>query len=312
MIYMFFSCVNFLFQRSVMQVVVNAKKNAGGGLQGGYGNKVKLDPIVLALMEKRVAEQVEIERKKLMSQFQHSSGGAGDGDAMTAEQLQELEALRKRVDELDSRSKALVWMRCSLQCYGAKAVLDQRKASLCSEHSSVQDAGVARLPSEVESEMLRLRQEVERSRLKEIELEEARLAAEQRLQAAAVRVVQFMHRGKIGCADMCTSSLVSKLQQPGPDVPTLDDSVEAFMKLRDLQPQQQELQRSLDEDGGLNDEDAECLDFINDEIARLLDILQKHGFHFPECDFVVVLLEGLHVNGLRDPEVASEHLLHTA
>jgi len=33
--------------------------------------------------------------------------------------------------------------------------------------------------------MLRLRQEVERSRLKEIELEEAREAAEQRLQAAA-------------------------------------------------------------------------------------------------------------------------------
>lgn len=75
---------------------------------------------------------------------------------------------------------------------------------------------------------------------------------------------------------MCT------LQQTGPEVPTLDDSVEAFMKLRDLQPQQQELQRSLDEDGGLNDEDAECLDFVNDEIARLLDILQKHGFHFPE------------------------------
>lgn len=54
------------------------------------------------------------------------------------------------------------------------------------------------------------------------------------------------------------------------------------MKLRNLQPQQQELQRRLDENGGLNDEDAECLDFINDEIARLLDILQKHGFHFPE------------------------------
>lgn len=49
----------------------------------------------------------------------------------------------------------------------------------------MQDGGVARLPSEVESEMLRLRQEVERSRLKEIELEEARMAAEHRLQAAA-------------------------------------------------------------------------------------------------------------------------------
>lgn len=97
-----------------MQVVVNAKKNAGGGLQGGYGNKVKLDPIVLALMEKRVAEQVEIERKKLMSQFQHSNHGAGEGGTMTTEQLQELEALRKRVEELDSRSKALVWKRIAV------------------------------------------------------------------------------------------------------------------------------------------------------------------------------------------------------
>lgn len=68
---------------------------------------------------------------------------------------------------------------------------------LCFTRSSVQDAGVARLPSEVESEMLRLRQEVERSRLKEIELEEARLAAEQRLQAAAVCLVQFMHFWKV-------------------------------------------------------------------------------------------------------------------
>lgn len=92
----------------LIQVVVNAKKNAGGGLQGGYGNKVKLDPIVLALMEKRVAEQVEIERKKLMTQFQQSNGDNGERDTMTDEQLAELEALRKRVEELDTRSKALV------------------------------------------------------------------------------------------------------------------------------------------------------------------------------------------------------------
>lgn len=59
-------------------------------------------------MEKRVAEQVEIERKKLLNQFQQSSGGDCEGDAMTAEQMRELEALRKRVEELDSRSKALV------------------------------------------------------------------------------------------------------------------------------------------------------------------------------------------------------------
>lgn len=56
----------------------------------------------------------------------------------------------------------------------------------------VQDAGVERLPSEVELEMVRLRQEVEKSRLKEIELEEARLAAEQRLQTSADVCLSFL------------------------------------------------------------------------------------------------------------------------
>jgi hypothetical protein len=55
------------------------------------------------------------------------------------------------------------------------------------------------------------------------------------------------------------------------------------MKLRDLQPQQQELQRRLEEDGKLSEEDEECLDYLQDEIQRLLDILQQHGFVFPEC-----------------------------
>jgi hypothetical protein len=90
-----------------VQVIVNAKKNAGGGLKGGYGNKVKLDPIVLALMEKRVAEQVALERQKLMAQFNGGSWEEGGGGLSTV-QLAELEALRKRVEELDSKSHAIV------------------------------------------------------------------------------------------------------------------------------------------------------------------------------------------------------------
>lgn len=62
----------------------------------------------------------------------------------------------------------------------------------------------------------------------------------------------------------------------------IDESVQAFIKLKELQPQQQALQARLDKEG-LDEEDQECLEFINDEIQRLLDILHQHGFNFPEC-----------------------------
>lgn len=63
----------------------------------------------------------------------------------------------------------------------------------------------------------------------------------------------------------------------------LDDSVHAFIKLKELQPQQQALQAKLDKEGSLDEDDQECLEFINDEIQRLLEVLQEHGFSFPEC-----------------------------
>lgn len=168
-----------------MQIVVNARKNAGGGLQGGYGNKVKLDPIVLALMEKRVAEQVEVERKKLISQFKQSNAGASEGEAMTSEQLCELAALRKRVEELDSRSKALVRSFHTSSFSAQISEVQNMHSTVTTTNLSWQDSGVVRLPSEVQSEMLRLRQEVERSRLKEMKLEEARMEAEQRFKDTA-------------------------------------------------------------------------------------------------------------------------------
>ena len=63
----------------------------------------------------------------------------------------------------------------------------------------------------------------------------------------------------------------------------IDDSVRAFMKLKELQPQQAALLAQLDKAGELSDDDQECLDFITDEIQRLMEELQEHGFSFPEC-----------------------------
>ena len=59
--------------------------------------------------------------------------------------------------------------------------------------------------------------------------------------------------------------------------------MQAFIKLKELQPQQQELQAKLDRESKLSDDDEEALEFITDEIQRLLEVLHQHGFHFPEC-----------------------------
>lgn len=65
--------------------------------------------------------------------------------------------------------------------------------------------------------------------------------------------------------------------------PGLDDSVQAFIKLKELQPQQQELQAALERDGNLGEDDQEALEFLSDEIQRLMEVLRQHGFNFPEC-----------------------------
>ena len=67
------------------------------------------------------------------------------------------------------------------------------------------------------------------------------------------------------------------------DMPTVDESVETFAKLKRVQPKQQELQRRLEADGALDEDDAEALDYLNDEVQSLLDILQQHGFNIPGC-----------------------------
>ena len=63
----------------------------------------------------------------------------------------------------------------------------------------------------------------------------------------------------------------------------LDGSVRAFIKLKELQPQQAALLAQLEKAGELSEDDQECLDFITDEIQRLMDELHEFGFSFPEC-----------------------------
>lgn len=66
-------------------------------------------------------------------------------------------------------------------------------------------------------------------------------------------------------------------------MPTVDESVETFAKLKRVQPKQQELQRRLEAEGKLDEDDAEALDYLNDEVQSLLEILQRHGFNIPGC-----------------------------
>jgi hypothetical protein len=93
----------------MMKVVVDAKKNQGG-LNTVYGNKVKLDPTVLALMEKRVADGIAAARAELMAQY----GMAPNGALMSDAERQELEELRGRVQELAIASAVCLYPAVSL------------------------------------------------------------------------------------------------------------------------------------------------------------------------------------------------------
>ena len=91
-----------------MKVVVNAQKNKGG-LTAVHGNKVKLDPTIMAIMEKRVADGIAAARAELLAQYGETAGGHGDhGGGMTEQEKAELEALRKRVAGLNANESDLV------------------------------------------------------------------------------------------------------------------------------------------------------------------------------------------------------------
>ena len=91
-----------------MKVVVNAQKNKGG-LTAVHGNKVKLDPTLMAIMEKRVADGIAAARAELLAQYGEAAGGHGNhGGGMTEQEKAELEALRKRVAGLNTNESDLV------------------------------------------------------------------------------------------------------------------------------------------------------------------------------------------------------------
>lgn len=71
------------------------------------------------------------------------------------------------------------------------------------------------------------------------------------------------------------------------DMPTVDESVETFAKLKRVQPRQQELQKQLDNEGKLDEDDAETLEYLNDEVQSLLEILQQHGFNIPGYAYLI-------------------------
>lgn len=73
-----------------LQVVVNAKKNKGASV----GNKLKIDPVMMAMMEERIRQRVEEEKRKL----------AGP----SPEEIRELEEYRRKFAELDEAKKNLV------------------------------------------------------------------------------------------------------------------------------------------------------------------------------------------------------------
>lgn len=61
-----------------------------------------------------------------------------------------------------------------------------------------------------------------------------------------------------------------------------DDGVAAFIKLRSLGASQAELQARVDAGEVLGDDDAEAFEFLNEEIARLLEVLQASGLALPK------------------------------
>ena len=96
-----------------MKVVVNAQRNKGG-LTAVHGNKVKLDPTIMAIMEKRVADGIAAARAELLAQYGEATGGhggAGGGGGMSDQEKAELEELRKRVAGLNAQESHLVRAR---------------------------------------------------------------------------------------------------------------------------------------------------------------------------------------------------------
>lgn len=106
--------------------------------------QVKLDPAVLAMMEKRVAEGIAAERAKLMAQYGALPDGA-PGGGMSAEERLELEALRKRVAGLGRQAAQpvrpchmcvlLLSCNCLMSCARMALTCRRLVSSHCCHHS---------------------------------------------------------------------------------------------------------------------------------------------------------------------------------
>jgi hypothetical protein len=95
------------FAEKMMKVVVNAQKNKGG-LSTVHGNKVQLDPTVLAIMERRVADGIAAARAELLAQFGAAGPrGGGGGEGMSEAEKEELEELRRLVAGMGAGSNGV-------------------------------------------------------------------------------------------------------------------------------------------------------------------------------------------------------------
>jgi DNA repair ATPase RecN len=79
--------------------VVNAKKNAKV-----VGNKIKIDPVMMAMMEERIRQRVEEEKRKLESEMRPTQ----EAPALCPAEIKELEEYRKRFAELEEKTASLV------------------------------------------------------------------------------------------------------------------------------------------------------------------------------------------------------------
>jgi hypothetical protein len=65
------------------------------------------------------------------------------------------------------------------------------------------------------------------------------------------------------------------------DAQTMDESVEAFTKLKRYQPRLQQLQNRREEQGTLDAKEEEEYEFLADEVQSLVEIMQQCGFNMP-------------------------------
>ena len=79
--------------------MVNAKKNAKA-----VGNKIKIDPVMMAMMEERIRQRVEEEKRKLETEMRP----AQEGPVLSPEEIKELQEYRKKFAELEEAKQTLV------------------------------------------------------------------------------------------------------------------------------------------------------------------------------------------------------------